>query len=293
MAYIAGIVAISNNIKVDKKMTAIGLACTGGAVGVMICPPLTELSIESFGWRGAMLLVGAVNANIVTCGMFMRPIHAPSIHRQANTSDITMDNKRKNGNLFSSITNWSQSFVEPFKVIKKKPVFVAIITARVFSAMCTSSWAIFLVSHAIEKGLSPRSAALLSSIGGIAAIFGRLIPGTIIDSGFVTATQFCVSTQLANTVAYVSDYWSYKFWSLSVAALMNGFIFGSDFVLIFPLCVEILGNEDAIDGYGLCLTPGSTGSIIGGLLIGKCVISRSIMVFNNKQKQSCAGNDTM
>ena len=273
MAYTAAIIAISNNIKADKKMTAIGLACTGGSVGVMICPPLTELSIESFGWRGAMLLVGAVNANLVTCGMLMRPKHASSIHRQDNASYTTIDNKQRNRSLFSLITKWSQSFVDPFKVIKKKPVFAAIITARVFSGMVTASWAIFLVPHAIEKGLSPSNAALLSSIGGIAAIFGRLIPGPIIDKGFVTATQFQVLTHLANSVAFVSDYWSYNFWSLSLAALMNGFIFGSDFVLVFPLCVEVLGNKDAIDGYGLCLTPGSVGNIVGGLLIGKWFIS--------------------
>ena len=272
MATIAAIVAISNNIKTDKRMTAIGLACTGGAVGIMICPPVAEQLIEHFGWRGAMVLVGAANANLVTCGMLMRPKKSPPTYRPIEPSDIPIDNQQRNGNYLILITKWAQICCEPFQVLVKRPVFTAILAARVFTTIAYSGWAIFLVPHAIEKGLSSSKAALLSSIGGIATIFGKLIPGLIVDSGFMSATQLSVLTLLANTAAYTLDYWSYSFWSLSLAALINGFNFGSDFVLLFPLCFEVLGHNDVIDGFGLSFIPGSTGAIVGGLLIGKYIL---------------------
>ena len=272
MAFIAAVVAISNYFSADRKTTAIGLACTGGAVGVMICPPLVEKLIESFGWRGAMILVGAVNANLLVCGMLMRPNRTPPSYRQVKSLDIHTKNEQNARDCLSLIAKWTKSFAEPFKILVNKPIFTTIIAARVFTTIAYSGWAIFLVPHAVEKGLSPSKAVLLSSVGGIATIFGRVIPGPIVDSGFVSATQLSVLTLLANTAAYVWDYWSYSFWSLSLAALINGFNFGSDVTLIFPLCVEVLGDKDAIDGYGICLIPGSIGPVVGGILIGKYTI---------------------
>ena len=269
MAYISAIVAISNNTKTDRRMTTIGLVSTGGACGVMICPPIAEQMVERYGWRGAIMILGAVNTNLVVCGLLMRLKQVHSTYHQVNSSDLALHTKQTNTKFISLITRCTHTFIEPFKVVSKQPVFTSIMAARVFSAIAYSGWAIFLVPHAVNKGISPNKAALLSSIGGIAAIFGRLIPGPIVDSGIMTATQLSVLAQLANTVAYVCDYWSYNFWSLSLEALINGFNFGSDFVLIFPLCVEVLDIKDAIDGYGLCLIPGSLGAIFGGLLIGE------------------------
>ena len=269
MAFIAAIIKISNYISADKKTTAIGFACTGGALGVMICPPLAELLIERFGWRGAMTIVGAVNANLVVCGMLMRPKRTSPVYHKMHSSDIQVESEQTNENRTSLISELAHSFAEPFKVLVNTPVFTAIMAARLFTSIAYSGWAIFLVPHAIEKGLSPSRAAFLSSIGGIATICGRLIPGPIVDSGFLSATQFAVFTLLANTAAYVLDYWSYSFWSLSLAALINGFNFGSDVVLIFPLCVEVLDEDEALDGYGLCFIPGSVGGVVGGFFIGK------------------------
>ena len=281
MAFIAAITNISNYFSADKKTTAIGLACTGGAVGVMICPPIAEQLIARFGWRGAMTLVGAANANLVICGILMRQRQTSPTYRQIETSDTAVESEQTNENHSSLISKWAQSFAEPFKVLVNKPVFTAIMTARLFTTIAYSGWAIFLVPHAIEKGLSSNNAAFLSSIGGIATIFGRLIPGPIVDSGFVSAIQLAVLTLLANTLAYVWDYWSYSFWSLSLAALINGFNFGSDVVLIFPLCVEVLGGKNAIDGYGLCFIPGSVGGVVGGIFIGKCLNLFLLTYFRN------------
>ena len=201
--------------------------------------------------------------------MLIRPKQTPPTYRQVKSSDIPIKNEQTNGDYLNLFKKWVHHFVEPFNVLINKPMFIAIITARVFTNIAFNGWAIFLVPHAIEKGLSASKAALLASVGGIAAIFGRLSPGPIVDSGFMSATKLSVLTLVTNTAAYVFDYWAYSFWSLSLAALINGFNFGSDVVLIFPLCVEVLGERDAIDGYGLCLIPASIGGLVGGLLIGK------------------------
>ncbi|XP_072019841.1 monocarboxylate transporter 7-like [Amphiura filiformis] len=266
MSFIAGILAISKYFEYHNQSTAIGVSYAGGSIGVMLCPPVVEELKKLFGWRAALALVGATNANLIVCGMLIRPIQR---YRRIKPSTQINQERTSREKFLKIIQLWKQKLLQPFYVLAVKPIFIAVLVARLFSTMIYSGWAIFLVPHAIDKGISPEKAALLSSIGGVAAIFGRLLPGPILDKEYISVVKLIVLVSLLNSGAYFADHWLYVFWTLSLGAVVNGFYFGLEPVLAFPISVDVLGTDLTRDGFSLTFMPSAIGEMLGGFLIGK------------------------
>ena len=57
-----------------KRALATGIAESGAGVGTVIFAPLTNYLISVYGWRGALLIVGGIIANIAVCGTLFRPL---------------------------------------------------------------------------------------------------------------------------------------------------------------------------------------------------------------------------
>jgi len=60
----------------------LGVAAAGSGVGGFIFPPLVNFLLESYSWRGAFLILGAITLNIVICGSLFRPLVAVKLRRQ-------------------------------------------------------------------------------------------------------------------------------------------------------------------------------------------------------------------
>ena len=61
----------------DKHFAlANGISCAGTGVGVMIMPPLVQTLIDKYGWRGAMMIMSMVVANVCACGAVFRPVNS-------------------------------------------------------------------------------------------------------------------------------------------------------------------------------------------------------------------------
>ncbi|XP_072175535.1 monocarboxylate transporter 7-like [Diadema setosum] len=71
------VIVISNSVPAmyfpDLFEVAAGINVTGGAIGVLVLPVLMEKLYEAYGWRGALLLLGAVNFHSVSFGALLRP----------------------------------------------------------------------------------------------------------------------------------------------------------------------------------------------------------------------------
>lgn len=71
MCYVTCVVSIAYWF--DKKRTlAVGLGACGTGVGTFIYAPMTRYFIESFGWRGTILLLAGTLLNMCVCGAIMR-----------------------------------------------------------------------------------------------------------------------------------------------------------------------------------------------------------------------------
>lgn len=59
-----------------KRPVANALASSGECSLTFVLTPLFQLLIDSFSWRGALLILGGLQLNLCVCGMLLRPLKA-------------------------------------------------------------------------------------------------------------------------------------------------------------------------------------------------------------------------
>ncbi|XP_071784543.1 monocarboxylate transporter 12-like [Asterias amurensis] len=72
MAFVSTFAMLTTYFK-NKYTFAAGVASAGISAGQLAFPPLYTFLIEHYGWRGAMLIVAGVTANVLIAGALMRP----------------------------------------------------------------------------------------------------------------------------------------------------------------------------------------------------------------------------
>ena len=73
MAYWSAVSAIPNYLPGDLNNVFVFMSAAG-AIGIMVGPPIIGFLIETYGWKGALLLLGAFNANNIVYGALYHPI---------------------------------------------------------------------------------------------------------------------------------------------------------------------------------------------------------------------------
>ncbi|XP_041466688.1 uncharacterized protein LOC121417163 isoform X2 [Lytechinus variegatus] len=72
----------------DLFEIASSINLTGGGIGLMILPLLFEVFVTSYGWRGALMLLGAINLNTLVSGALLEPV--PKAEESA-TGELPLD----------------------------------------------------------------------------------------------------------------------------------------------------------------------------------------------------------
>ncbi|KAI4499574.1 hypothetical protein M0802_005470 [Mischocyttarus mexicanus] len=92
-----------------------GLCISGSALGSIFLPPLLGLLLQEYGYRGAVLIMGALTLNVWACALLYdpvekhmipaRPSHNSKDHKSVESTSITItspEDERKQNNLISS-----------------------------------------------------------------------------------------------------------------------------------------------------------------------------------------------
>ena len=75
----------------ENFSTIRGVSCSGIAVGFILFPPLLQYLIDRYGWQGSLLIYSALFANVVVCGMLLKP---ESAWREKGHPDNTRRRKK-------------------------------------------------------------------------------------------------------------------------------------------------------------------------------------------------------
>ena len=76
--YLPSIVAVSFYFE-KKRAFATGIAVCGSGVGTFLIAPLSNLLLEEYGWKGALLILSGLILNCILCGALFRPLALPVI----------------------------------------------------------------------------------------------------------------------------------------------------------------------------------------------------------------------
>eukprot|EP00057_Strongylocentrotus_purpuratus_P016301 XP_011670775.1 PREDICTED: monocarboxylate transporter 7-like [Strongylocentrotus purpuratus] len=73
----------------DRFEIATGIMTSGGSTGVMIMPWIFEILLDMYGWRGAILLLGGVNAHYLVIGAMLEPVRTKPLSTKKNSNGST------------------------------------------------------------------------------------------------------------------------------------------------------------------------------------------------------------
>ena len=233
-----------------------GLSLTGGAVGMMTMPPITDILKNHYGLHGAMIVIAAVSSHCVLAGTIIRtPKRLLSTCSQSHS--------------------WSDSIVNaldirPFAAYEN---FVELLVIFLTSGAGLGAWTLFLVPSSIMKGISSLNAAYLSTIGGIGHLIGRLIQGPLVDYNLVKDSNLFGLMSAICSVAFLLNIWLRVYYAMGISAFLVGFATGMQYALCLNITKTLITHDDMVlAGMGWTHLAVGIGKVAAGPVVGKSLI---------------------
>lgn len=83
-----------------RRTLALGLAFSSIGISSFAFNPLFQLLVETYAWRGALLILGGLSLNIVPCGALIRPKPRPKAPRKVKSSPVVPAFRARFTNLY-------------------------------------------------------------------------------------------------------------------------------------------------------------------------------------------------
>uniref|UniRef100_A0A8C2VGX5 Monocarboxylate transporter 11 n=1 Tax=Chinchilla lanigera TaxID=34839 RepID=A0A8C2VGX5_CHILA len=236
-----------------RRVLAVGLALTGNGASSLLLAPALQLLLDTFGWRGALLLLGAVTFHLTPCGALLRPLALPGDPPAPPRGPLAALGlglfKRRAFSVFALGT--------------------ALIGGGYFIPY------VHLAPHALDRGLGGYGAALVVAVAAVGDAGARLVCGWLADQGWVPLPRllavFGALTGLGLlAVGLVPSVGSDDSWgaSLLAAAGAYGLSAGSYAPLVFGVLPGLVGIGGVVQATGLVMMLMSLGGLLGPPLSG-------------------------
>jgi MFS family permease len=232
-----------------RRGLALGLAMSGTATGGVIWPRATQALVDQFGWRNAYAISGGAVLLVAVplLLLFLKEPPAPVRSSRQSAADGEADGLTRGEALRSSLL-WLLLF------------------AFVIVSMSIQACMIHLIPMLKDRGMTPASAALASSLFGAAGMVGRLGIGYLLDKlpaervpaiafSVVAAGIFLLFAGATGASAYA-------------AAMLIGFGYGSESATIPYLVGRYFGLRSFGEIYSYLFITVPLGGALGPLLMG-------------------------
>ena len=289
----------------DQKFAiANGISTSGGGVGMTILPMVAYIFLQTYGWRGCLLLLAALNLHCLVGGALMRsPNNSKDTKqkyesfRQKSSTDSRCSLLRKHTkhepinqksgteSEYSSLLeegskgkydNFAYQFGKDIQQNLKldlfwtKPRFLLYQILFLLYGVQYTGWTMFLVSNAIHKGFSHHDAALLSTLGGIGNTLGRAGSGFVgyytelSNKGLFSAMSLCCAVSL------LLDPVTYHYSFQVILAIVAGMAIGTRFPVSITIARDF-GDDDiaVVTAVGWSSLFIGVGCLLGGAIVGK------------------------
>ncbi|XP_061641947.1 monocarboxylate transporter 2-like isoform X3 [Phyllopteryx taeniolatus] len=236
----------------DKRPLANGLAMAGSPVFLCFLAPLNQYLLDKFGWRGSLLIIGALMLNSCVAGALMRPIgscNASSCAQQQKSEEQSNNGNTKKwkqicGSRAKKILAWS---------VFKDRGFLIYLIGNIMFIFGAYAPIVFLSAYAVSHGVDQYSAAYLLSIMGFVDMFVRPGTGLIANSKWIRprVQYFFSFAMVFNGTCHLLCPLIKNYTFLVVYAVFFGVGFGMVFALIFECLMDLMGNQRFPSAVGL------------------------------------------
>lgn len=237
-----------------RRVLAVGLALTGNGASSLLLAPALQLLLDHFGWRGALLLLGAVTLHLTPCGALLRPLELPGDPPTPPRSPLAALGL----DLFTR------------RVFLVFALGTALVAGGYFVPY------VHLAPHALDRGLGGYGAALVVAVAAVGDAGARLLSGWLADQGWVPLPRllamFGALTGLGLlAVGLVPVVGSEEGWGGPLLAVAGayGLSAGSYAPLVFGVLPGLVGIGGVVQATGLVMMLMSLGGLLGPPLSGK------------------------
>jgi len=263
-------VAIISRHYANRKATALGIAWSGGGVGIFLLVPATAALISAWGWRWAYVGLALLVLTVVVPPVFWL---IPSDY-EAPKNDNGSAHGPSHGKAGSGDGDWT------VKQALTNSSFWLLFTARVLASLGNQIIVTHQVAHAVDVGYPKIFAASIFGIMGVVSIAGRLGFGYLADVMRREVVYTWVQVVSAvGTVALMATTDNTLPVFLYIYAVFYGLGQGSRALVLSAISIDVFKGKNfgAIFGY-FTLSVGVGGAIgawLGGYIFD---VTRSYMV---------------
>jgi MFS family permease len=247
-AYVPAIGAVQRWF-VRRRGFASGLAVSGIGVGTLAMPPLASLLIQSFGWRGAYLGLGAIAA-VVGGGL------ALLIESDPRDRGLVPDGVP----LQPGATPLQPQGASVGEAIRSR-YFISLYAACLICSFGVFVPFVHLVPYARDHGVAAAAAVLLLGAIGLGSTAGRFFLGGLADRVGRQLSLLLMFTGMA--LALTAWVISTNFWSLAGFALVFGVFYGGWVAVLPAVVMDRFGGRNVSGIIGILYTSVAFGTLIG------------------------------
>ena len=253
------------------KNVATNIITISPPLSIMVSAPLTQLLIDIYGWRGAMLLLGGLNLHYITAAAVLKPVikdeieyHEISEHSFQNKQSDIKKCKYEHINIFlESILNVS---------FLKNVSFLIVLIISMISGYTFNGWMVYLVSILQRKGLTAFEAANSATISGLGAFLIRIVLAVIQGKATYYKQLFCIGTVLV-MMSFGGMYFATSFWFVSWFSLTLGVGYSMQGSQTYNAAYAIVDKDDVVGAVAWISLSHGLGYITSGYISGKfCAI---------------------
>lgn len=243
-----------------RRTLALGLGFSSIGLSSFAFNPLFQLLVETYTWRGALLILGGLSLNIVPCGALIHPqrrAKAPAkVDSESRPSCVAMLRR-------------VSSYLE-LSLLTERPYLTYTLAVSLFNVGYFVPY-FHLVAHSRQAGFSEYQAAFVMSAAGATDILGRVVSGWFSDLGhFRLIHLMSLWTALAGAFIMLLPVSSLtgSYAALMGISLLYGFCSGALTSLVFAVVPQIVGVERMMGGLGLLQLIESSAGLLGTPLSG-------------------------
>jgi len=228
----------------ERRGTALAVVMSGGAVGAIVLPPAAEALIQTVGWRGACIALGAM---VLVVGV---PIVSRFIRERPGErgATVVLDGVSVREGVTSR-------------------VFWILIVVLFAQSIAQNGALTHMAALLTDRGIAPSGAALALSAMGAASLLGRLSTGWLLDRFFAPRVGFCLLSIAALGTYLLAGAQSLTFGVL--AASLIGFGMGAEADVTPYILSHYLGLRSFAMLYGFTWTAYAIAGAVGPILMGR------------------------
>ncbi|XP_043979813.1 monocarboxylate transporter 13 isoform X1 [Gambusia affinis] len=291
-----------------RRPVANALASAGECILTFSLTPLFQLLIDSFSWRGALLILGGLQLNLCVCGVLLRPLRAPTDARfirkvkeeEESLQKGDLEETKVGFRLESELNVLEMSDQETVKVcvdetssetgnsstgprrtqlrtrVQHYVDYTLITNGRfmvysmfgVFAALGFFAPSLFLVPYARSQGLSEYQAAALLSISAVLDLFGRVFFGWVANLRLIQTVQQLTATVVLLGTVLLLCPLASTFPELVAFSAAHGLVYGATVAVHITVLPEVVGVERLGSALGFFMLIRSSGGLLGPPIAG-------------------------